>query len=78
MSGGFRDVFAGQFDLVLHCGVTQVEREGVKSAAHFLRCQPSDKRPTKLRGVYGSLGGAKIAADWLKLEAKLQELEANA
>ena len=81
LSGGFRDVFAGQFDLVLHCGVTRVEeKQGDKVARvvkHYLRCAPSDKRPTKLRGVYGSLGGEKIAADWPRLEAKLRELEAD-
>lgn len=70
ISGGFRDVVAGGFDLVLHCGVTRVEGQ----PKYYLRWQSSDKRPSKSR--YGALAGAdKIAADWPRLKARLGELD---
>jgi energy-coupling factor transporter ATP-binding protein EcfA2 len=75
ISGGFRDVVAGEFDLVFHTGVT---RNAEKQPVYFLRWQSSDKRPTKVRGVYGALAtGDKMRADWPTLEAKLREIEGN-
>ena len=71
ISGGFRDVVAGGFDLVLHCGVT---RNAEKQPVYYLRWQSSDKRPSKSR--YGSLATAdKIAADWPRLKARLAEID---
>lgn len=75
ISGGFRDVMAGGFDMVFHCGVT---RNQEKKPVYYIRWQGSDRRPTKVRGVYSALAEQdKMRADWPTLEAKLKELEAN-
>jgi hypothetical protein len=75
ISGGFRDVMAGGFDMVFHCGV---QRNADKQPVYYIRWMGSDRRPTKVRGVYGKLAeGDKMRAHWPTLEAKLKELEAN-
>lgn len=72
ISGGFRDVLAGEFDLVLHCGVTRNDK---KEPVHYLQWQPSAKRPTKSR--YGALATAgKIPANWNKLQELLRGIDA--
>lgn len=74
ISGGFRDVMAGGFDMVFHCGVMKIEGK----PKYYIRWQGSDRRPTKVRGVYSALAESdKMAADWVKLEAKLREIEGN-
>lgn len=72
VSGGFRDVMAGGFDLVLHAGVVKPDAE--KPQVHYLQWQPSSKRPTKSR--YGALAsGGRIAANWEKLDAMMRKAE---
>lgn len=84
ISGGFRDVMAGGFDLVLHCGVTRAAgtpAAGGKPATegkplHYLQWQPSSKRPTKSR--YGSLSEhARIPASWVKLQELIAAADAK-
>lgn len=70
VAGGFRDVMAGGFDLVLHCGVLRKDGKPL----HYLRWQPSDRRPTKNR--YGELASVdKIKADWNELQARLRAID---
>lgn len=70
VSGGFRDVMAGGFDLVLHCGALRQNGKPV----HYLKWMPSDRRPTKNR--YGALAEAdKIKADWNELQTRLEALD---
>jgi energy-coupling factor transporter ATP-binding protein EcfA2 len=80
VSGGFRDVMAGEFDLVLHCGVMRVPNpKDAKLPAipkHYLRWQPSANRPTKNR--YGKLAESdKIAAEWTGLMERLKAIDAK-
>lgn len=74
ISGGFRDVFAAGFDLVLFAGVQSggkpAEGQSPKPPVHYLQWRPDPKRPTKSR--YGTLGATgKIPNDWVKLMEKL-------
>jgi energy-coupling factor transporter ATP-binding protein EcfA2 len=73
ISGGFRDVLAAGFDLVLHTGV--VRPDATKPPVHYLQWQPSSKRPTKSR--YGALADSgRIAADWRKLRERIAAADA--
>lgn len=72
ISGGFRDVMAGGFDIVLHTGVMRPDKN--KPPVHYLQWMPSDKRPTKSR--YGGLAEqGRIAADWIKLRERVTAVE---
>jgi hypothetical protein len=53
IAGGFRDVYAREFDLVLHAGVKKVAPAGTppvpQPPIHYLQWRPDPKRPTKSR-----------------------------
>jgi hypothetical protein len=75
ISGGFRDVYAREFDLVLHAGVKKevVKEEGkdVKKTVFYLQSAPSAKRPTKSRYNLPPM----IRNDWVGLVEKLNTQE---
>jgi hypothetical protein len=74
LSGGFRDTFAGEFDLVFYAGVKKATEQG-KPPVHFLQWRPDPKRPTKSR--YGGLAetGA-IRNDWKLLLERIEAVDA--
>lgn len=60
IAGGFRNVFAGEFDLVMFA---RVEKGADNKPIHYLQWQTDPKRPTKSRFA-GLAPTGKIANDW--------------
>lgn len=60
IAGGFRNVFAGEFDLVMFA---RVEKDARGNPVHYLQWQTDPKRPTKSRFPNLAPTG-KIANDW--------------
>lgn len=75
ISGGFRDVYAREFDLVFHAGVKKVlekvDGKDVKKVVHYLQSQPDSKRPTKSRYDLPPM----VKNDWVGLMEKLNAQE---
>jgi hypothetical protein len=74
IAGGFRDVFAAEFDLVLYAGVRK-DVDKTKPPIHYLQWRPDPKRPTKSR--YGKLAetGAFLNS-WTGLMEKINAADA--
>lgn len=72
IAGGFRNVFAAGFDLVMY---TRIEK-GASGPVYYLQWQSDPKRPTKSR-YEGLAPTGKIANDWLGLMEKIKAVDAK-